>query len=313
MDELDLINYIRELWHSCDIPEYVTIGPGDDCASLNVGDSNVAVSTDMVIEGTHFTPDVAPELIARKAVGRAVSDLAAMAARPLCCLSAVSFPADKSDDFQRRLYKSIYDNALEMSVPLVGGDTGSGSSELTVSVTVLGCAGSGGLVRRDGARPGDAVCVTGELGGSIKGRHLDPQPRVNEALKLAENYDLHAMIDISDGLSTDLLHIVTESGVGVRLSAANIPIHKDALALAQNTNGWENQVIINALGDGEDYELLFCLPENQANNLACSGIDGVKVSIIGSIVKDRENKSILWPDGTQTKLRDLGWHHLKNK
>jgi len=171
-----------------------------------------------------------------------------------------------------------------------------------VSVTVLGTMKSGRKpVLRSGAKPGDRVFVTGPCGGSILDRHLSPTPRLREADRLAEFVELHAMIDISDGLSKDLSHMLVESGCGAVLIAERIPIHPDAVELAR-TSG--KSPLSHALGDGEDFELIFTVSDADAAKLR--GGSPVPVFEIGEIVE-----SGLWleTDGGRVPLVPTGWAH----
>ncbi len=312
MDEGEIIAYIRELTQTAR-SDVVEIGPGDDGASVCLpGGTGVVLSTDMLIEGTHFTSDTPPGKVGGKAIRRALSDLAAMAARPICSLASISFPPERPDAYICALFRGLHKTGESLGAPLAGGDTGSGTDKLVISMTVLGVPGPGGLLRRCGALPGDSICVTGDLGGSIAGRHLSPKPRISEALELAEKFDVHAMIDISDGLSTDLLHIAEESGVGVVLNADAVPIHQDAADMARCEGSGEKGAFSRALGDGEDYELLLCLPDLEAAKLASTGIGDAKISIIGT-VSEEMGKKLIYTNGTKSDLRDTGWHHLKNK
>ena len=311
MDERGIIDYIRSLAAGSEDAS-VEAGPGDDAACVRLGSERLVLSTDMVIEGTHFTADTPPEAVGTKAVGRALSDLAAMAAVPTAALLSVSFPPGRSDSYQRALCGSIYRECRRRDAPVVGGDTGSGTEVLVVALNVVGTPGPDGLVYRNGAVPGDAVCVTGALGGSLSGRHLRPQDRIRHALELAGTHDIHAMIDISDGLATDLLHVAEESGVGVVLNAGAIPVHGEARALARREGESNKGAIKHALEDGEDYELLFCLDYDKAKKAAFSGIRETEISIIGCISEGTERK-IIWPDQSETELRDTGWCHLRNQ
>jgi thiamine-monophosphate kinase len=309
LGELELIEYIRSL-ASRERPTWLEVGIGDDAAVIRLpGGDRVVVTTDMLIEGTHFERGTAPEAVGYKAVARALSDLAAMASSPLCTVAAVSFGASHSPDWARRLSKALLESAEKLGAPLVGGDTSSGTAVLSLTLTALGLPGPKGVVRRAGARPGDAVCVTGRLGGSLMGRHLTFKPRTQEALELAGRFDVHAMIDISDGLSTDALHIAQESGVGLTLRAEAIPISEDACVMA-GRRGPEDSPIRHALNDGEDYELLFCLSQADAVAAAQSGLAGAPVSIIGIVTAEKQS-FILCPDGSREPLRGGGWEHLK--
>jgi thiamine-monophosphate kinase len=308
MAERELVEYIRQL-AAGERPPWLDVGIGDDAAVLRApDDGRVVVTTDSVIEGVHFKAGTEPELVGRKAVARCLSDIAAMAARPLCTVAAVGFGRSYDDDACRRLCKALFEAARELSAPLVGGDVASGPGPTTVTVTALGTAGPAGVVTRSGARPGDAICVTGRLGGSIRGRHLTFRPRIPEALALAGRCRLHAMIDISDGLSTDALHIAQASGRGITLKAEAIPVSEDALALSREGEGHEDP-LRHALNDGEDYELVFCLPQRDAKAAAASGVLGTLVSIIGAVTSEKDS-FIVRPGGAREPLRGGGWEHL---
>ncbi len=306
MSERGLIEYIRGL-AAGPVPSWLEVGIGDDAALLRLPEGGPAVvTTDMTVEGTHFEAGTPAALVGRKAVARALSDVAAVAARPLCTLAAVNFGSWRDAASCEELVRAIHDAAAQLSAPLIGGDVASGTGPLCVTVTALGTPGPAGFVGRSGARPGDAVCVTGRLGGSARGRHLTFRPRIEEALALAERFDLHAMIDVSDGLSTDALHIAEASGVGIGLRAEDIPVADDAFALAGETG---REPLWHALNDGEDYELLFCLPEGQAGELARTGIGGTPVSIIGDVTVRRESY-LEDRAGRRGPLKAQGWEHL---
>ena len=261
------------------------------------GDASIVVTTDMLIEGTHFAPDATPEQVGYKAIACCLSDLAAMAARPLCTVAGAAFGPGWDGEATRRLTRALWGTCRELSAPLVGGDVSTTSGPLTINVTALGTVGAGGAALRSGARAGDAVCVTGRLGGAMRGRHLAFTPRIAEALELADRCDVHAMIDVSDGLSTDALHIAAESGVGVALELAAIPLSDDAAGS-----------VASALSDGEDYELLFCVSAEDARLLADTGLAGTQVSIIGAVTPERESV-VIGPDGARRPLRSEGWEH----
>ncbi len=306
MAERELIEYIRKL-AAVDKPPWATVGIGDDAAALEVpGGGQLVVTTDMVIEGVHFQSGTAARLVGRKAVARALSDIAAMAARPLCTLAAVNFGACRDETTWQELSRALCETAREFSAPLIGGDVASGAGPMSVTVTALGIPGTHGIITRAGAQPGDAICVTGQLGGSIRGRHLEFRPRIEEALALAERFGVHALIDISDGLSTDALHVAEASAVGMVLRASEIPISLDAVDLAKETG---RPPIWHALNDGEDYELLFCLSEAQAQEVVRTGLKGTVVSIVGDVTSERESY-LLASDGRREPLAAEGWEHL---
>jgi thiamine-monophosphate kinase len=177
-----------------------------------------------------------------------------------------------------------------------------------VAVTVLGETAPGGAVRRGGAKVGDVVFVTGPLGGSLLGRHLRPEPRVFEALALREAVPLHALIDISDGLSSDLGHILDESGgLGAVLDAAAIPTHPDAVALSARSG---RTPLEHALGDGEDFELCFTVAPDDARRLVSAPPEGVRLFPVGEVV-ERPGLWLRHPDGTLTPVEPAGFDHLK--
>jgi thiamine-monophosphate kinase len=199
------------------------------------------------------------------------------------------------------LYLGLRDVADAFGVALVGGDTNSWTGPLVISVTALGESTGRGPVQRSGARPGDWVFVTGPLGGSILGHHLDFTPRVREALALHAAVELRAMCDISDGLSADLNHICEESGCGAVLVAEAVPISDAAHELAR-TSG--RTPLRHALGDGEDFELVFVVsPEDGARLLSAPPVPVVK---IGACVE-----SGLWLEsaGVREPLAPSGWVH----
>jgi thiamine-monophosphate kinase len=276
MREQDLLRYLRRknLGHEISGLE---LGIGDDCALLQVDDGGtIATSTDMLVEGVHYSSGVSPHLIGRKAIARALSDLAAMACRPVACLVAVSFPPSSDDEFGREICDALCETANQFRAPLVGGDISSGTSQMVITVTVFGAPGPKGFVRRSGAEPGDGIYVTGQLGGAVKGgRHLRFRPRIPEALALSQKFDIHAMIDISDGMSTDLCHLCESSGVGATIDASSLPVHPD---LKHEIGTADPQTLVNrALSDGEDYEILFCLAEGQIpESLSTVALEGIQ-------------------------------------
>ena len=284
----------------------VELGPGDDAAlaRLTPGRSMV-VTTDMLMQGSCFLIDEAgPERVGRKAINVNLSDIAAMAALPRYALVAVGLPRGRSRELAEGLYRGMRQAADRFGVAIIGGDTSAWDGELVVSVTLIGEEGERPSIRRSGAKAGDVICVTGRLGGSILGKHLDFTPRVAEAITLA-NYGITAMIDLSDGLSADLAHICRESGVGAELAADRIPIDEAAVRLAE-TSG--RTALDHALGDGEDFELLFTLPEGEAVRLlGDQPFEGVPVMRIGRVTEELGMR--LRRDGRVEELRVTGYGH----
>jgi thiamine-monophosphate kinase len=231
-----------------------------------------------------------------------LSDIAAMAGRPIAAVVGLVVPRSGNPTLIHELNAGLHEVAERFQVPIVGGDTNSWEGGLVVSVTVLG--ESEKPILRSGAQPGDALFVTGTLGGSILGRHLDPQPRISEALQLRSLVPLHALIDISDGLSQDLGHILSESGCGAILDAEAIPLHPDATTLSQ-TSG--KSPLEHALGDGEDFELILVVSPEDAERLTAQPVPGITLSRIGTCV--REPGMWLQESGKLVPLMPRGWNH----
>jgi thiamine-monophosphate kinase len=262
------------------------------------------VTTDMLTDGVDFVlAEAGPRRVGRKAMGANLSDIAAMAGVPVAAVVAVVVPRNaipSGVDGLHELHAGMREIADALAVPIVGGDTNSWNGPLVISVTVLGEASERGPVLRSGAKPGDWLFVTGPCGGSILGRHLDVIPRVNEALALHVAADLHAMIDVSDGLAADLNHILEESGCGAVLTSEAIPIHPDAIELGHRTGRSSLQ---HALGDGEDFELVFAVSPADGERLAR---EWPALTKIGECV-DRG----LWIEekGARRPLEPTGWVH----
>ncbi len=242
----------------------VLIGPGDDAALLDwPGGASCIVTTDMLLEGSCFLlAEAGPRRVGRKAMAVNLSDIAAMAGRPVAAVVSVGLPRHGGRALAEELYQGMREVADAFDTAIVGGDTNSWDGPLVINVTLLGEATPRGVVRRNGARPGDWLMVTGPLGGSILGKHLDFTPRVREALQLHEAAPLHAMIDVSDGLAADVNHICEESGCGAVLFAEAIPITDAARAMNDGRSPLEH-----ALGDGEDFELAFAVAPEDGRKL----------------------------------------------
>ncbi len=216
MSEFAYIDWLRRRTPS---DPRVLIGPGDDAAALSLTPNTPClISTDMLLEGSCFRlADAGARRVGRKAMAVNLSDMAAMAARPVAAVVSVGLPCAGGRTLAEELYLGLREMADAFNTAVAGGDTNSWDGPLVISVAVLGEATGSGPVRRGGARPGDWLLVTGPLGGSILGKHLDFTPRVREALQLHALVDLHAMIDISDGLAADVHHICEESRCGAVL------------------------------------------------------------------------------------------------
>jgi len=227
----------------------VRTGIGDDCAVLGPRNAPLwqLLKTDAVVEGVHFTPDTAPRRIGWKALCRPISDIAAMGGSPEHALVTIAARRDLPAAWLRALYRGIEAAARRFGVHVVGGETARSPGPLFLSIALTGSVPRPHCVLRSGGRPGDALYVTGRLGGSLAGHHLDFIPRLEEARWLVSNFKPRAMMDLSDGIGSDLPRLAAASHCGFHLDEEKVP-RNPGCSLAQ------------ALGDGEDFELLFALP-----------------------------------------------------
>jgi thiamine-monophosphate kinase len=261
----------------------VALGPGDDTAAVRFpSGSEVLVTTDMLLEGSCFVlAEAGPRRVGRKAMAVNLSDIAAMAGRPMAAVVSVGLPRTGGRSLGEELYAGLREMADAFDTPIVGGDTNSWDGPLVISVTLLGEPTGRGPVRRSGAMPGDWLLTTGPFGGSIRGRHLNFVPRVREAQRLHELAELHAMIDVSDGLAADVWHLCTESGVGGVLNAEAIPVTEAARVIDDGRTPLDH-----ALSDGEDFELVFAVPPADGRRLTESQpVAGIKLTAIGELVE----------------------------
>lgn len=283
----------------------VLVGPGDDCAVLQPPQRPLLVTTDMLLDGSCFRLEEAgPVRVGRKAMAVNLSDIAAMAGVPTAAIVSVGLPRSGGMELAERLYDGMREAADSFGVPIVGGDTNSWEGPLSISVTMLGEATARGPVLRSGAKVGDWIMVTGCLGGSILGHHLDFTPRVGEALHLHHSAALHAMIDVSDGLAKDLRHICEESRCGAVVFADRVPISDAAHQLAARDG---RSPLDHALADGEDFELVFTVARADGERLLREQpVPGITLSRIGEILDDG-----YWMEfgGKREKLEALGYEH----
>jgi thiamine-monophosphate kinase len=257
MSELDFISHIKNAGTSL---EAGLVGIGDDAAVIPANLRGFAVTTDMIIEGRHFDLSIhSLEQIGRKAMAVNLSDLAAMGASPRYALVSLAIPERLGADRVKNLWAGIQKMADEFNVIIIGGDTNSWSQGLVINICLLGEPPEGGCVLRGGARPGDGIFVTGPLGGTYEsGHHLMFEPKVRLASQILRTARPTSMIDLSDGLATDLGHLCAASGVGANLTRQAIPVSPrvDLNLPAERRLG-------RALTDGEDFELLLTLsPES---------------------------------------------------
>lgn len=285
MNEFDLIH---RLTRNLPTNDRVVVGAGDDCAVLETGgaDRLLLFKTDAVVEGVHFTKDTPPEKIGRKALARCLSDVAAMAGTPTAALVTIALPQKFELDFVEKIYTGLNALARQHQVAIVGGETTTNPERVLISVSLVGFVPRGRALLRSGAKVGDAVFVTGELGGSLAGKHLDFEPRLTEARWLAENFSIHAMMDLSDGLAGDLRHVLEASQVGAELLKSAVPISRAAKAISKKGDA-AKPAFVAALTDGEDFELLFTIVSRQAVPLLDAWkikFPALKLSCIGKII-----------------------------
>src|SRR6266481_4450434 len=284
MNEFELI---QRLTRSLPTNKSVVVGPGDDCAVLDFGlpDRLLLFKTDAIVEGIHFPTDTAPEKIGHKALGRCLSDIAAMAGTPSAALVTLALPRNFEPEFVEAIYSGMSALARRYDVAIVGGETTTNPERMLISVALLGSVSRGKSVLRSGAEVGDAIFVSGELGGSLAGKHLEFEPRLAEARWLTQNFSIHAMLDVSDGLAGDLRHILKASRVGAQLHSTSIPISREARRTAKAESSTKTPLLA-ALTDGEDFELLFTVASKDAVTLLDAWkaqFPKVELSCIGKI------------------------------
>jgi len=312
--EFGLITWIRRNQSDeSPSPDGVILGIGDDCAIVDLSPESFAlVTTDMLLDGRHFRlKDDGPQAVGYKAMGVNLSDVAAMAGTPRFAVVSVALPRTDAVAVAQGLHEGLRRMADRFGVALVGGDTNAWDGPLVVSVTLLGETTPLGAATRAGAQAGDVILVTGPLGGSLfNGRHLRPEPRINEALALAEAASPNAMIDVSDGLSSDLGHILEESdGLGAELDADAIPIHPDAV---EQSKADGVSPLDHALNDGEDFELCLTVAAERVDALLASPPAGVRLYRIGEITAT-PGLRLRTRDGRSTPIEPRGFDHLAGR
>ncbi|HEY8961811.1 MAG TPA: thiamine-phosphate kinase [Luteolibacter sp.] len=269
-------------------------GPGDDCAVVDMGKGGQLqlLKTDAMVEGIHFLPDAPPRKVGWKAIARVISDFAAMGGRPERFLVTVALPATWPLARIEGIYRGMGDCLKAYAAVLAGGETSRvpEGSAAVISIAATGSVDRKHLTLRSGGKPGDLIAVTGKLGGSLGGRHLTFNPRVDEAAWLVEHLRPTAMMDLSDGAAKDLPRLAAASGCGFELNQEAIPRHRGC-------------TVEQALGDGEDFELLFTLSPKRWNEHAAAqwkaAFPKLPLTIIGRLV----------PPGESAKLEG-GWDHF---
>ncbi|MGH8048806.1 MAG: thiamine-phosphate kinase [Chthoniobacterales bacterium] len=277
---------VRRLTRRLPAGRRVVAGVGDDCAAVRVpGRKEIQLlKTDCIVEGVHFLREHPGAKVGWKALCRAISDIAACGGRPDAALITIAAPADLAPSYLDAIYAGLRKAARTYGVSIVGGETARSPGALFLSIALSGWVKRGRLVLRSGGRAKDALFVTGRLGGSFaSGRHLAFSPRVHEARWLVANFDIHAMMDLSDGLGTDLPRFANSSRKGYEVNLAAIPRHSGC-------------TVGHAMSDGEDYELLFAIASNDAEALTAAWrqkFPRVPLSRIGTLLSDRKLRTPL--------------------
>lgn len=309
LGEFGLIHrFLRATPHSKD----VLLGIGDDAAAVLPPDRKklLLLTCDPVIEGIHFDRSASPYQIGWKVMARNLSDIAAMGGSPCWALVAASLPRSMSASRAMEIQRGIAAAARKFGVALVGGDTSHSRHGIHLTVTLVGEVARKEMITRDGARAGHALCVTGALGGSILGKHLRFEPRVHEGRFLARRFRPSAMIDLSDGLASDLQRLAEQSHVGFDLRAEAIPIS----AALRRLKLPRRQQIDRALNDGEDYELLFTIAPSRLAGLqpAWKKTFNLPLTRIGTVRKASTGIRLLETTvgRAQTIARRSGYDHF---
>ena len=298
----------------------VLAGIGDDCAVLRLpAERDSLITTDFTLEGIHFRRDWhPPESVGHRCLARGLSDIAAMGGEPVAVFLSLALPRDLPQSWAARFARSLITLAGKHGATVAGGDTAESPDGVLADITVIGTVPKGKAILRSGAKPGDRIYVSGELGGSAAavvkmrsqprkkssprdyGRHFYPEPRVELGRILREKGLATAMIDTSDGLSTDLAHICEESGVGAEIDSSLIPrayVGKPAREVDLDL----------ALHGGEDYELLFTVPPRKRMP---SRMAGVALSQLGEITRSR-GIFVRNAKGVGYELHPWGWEHFR--
>ena len=313
--EFGFIDFIRSHFPDHD----GTIGIGDDCAVMPSGEGELLFSTDLLMEGVHFLRnESSPEDVGWKAAAVNLSDIAAMGGTPVATFLSIALPKDAQGEWAERFIEGYTDISRQYDVPLLGGDTTSSLRDIAVNVGVLGRCPSGRRLMRNGAKVGETIYVTGPLGDSAGGlqailkgiertedvtrlicRHKRPIPRIEAGRILMESGKAGAMMDISDGIGSDLRHIMKASGVGAVIDLERLPLSPELVSVCKE-QGWD--IYEMATSGGEDFELMFTAPAGLENEL------DIAVYPIGKIVPGNE---LSWRFSNEPMDRDFdGYKHF---
>ena len=306
MKEKEIFDWIAQnIKHS----PHVHIGVGDDMAAVVMpahSQFNLALlKIDQALDQVHFDLRMhSPAAVGKKAVNRCLSDCAAMACQPSAILISVALPRAADMRMVRELLRGCESAGAAFDCPIVGGDTAIWDQRLAITVAALGVS-KHEPIRRSGARVGDTLCVTGKLGGSILGRHLEFVPRIDLAHRLAHAMNIHAMMDISDGLAMDLPRMMAASGTGACVDGPAIPIHPDAVLLERRDH---QPALSHALCDGEDYELLLAVDPRDARLLSRFDTQ-TPISIIGKVTAEKGDLVLVDDQGNTKPWPCGGWEY----
>jgi len=316
-------------------PKNILLGIGDDCAAYYASPDKIVLATcDMLVENIHFTLSTcSPRQLGRKAMAVNISDIASMGGIPCQALLSLGTASSTSVEFIDQLADGMKEEAKLFEVNIVGGDTVRSPLGLVINITLIGEVEPDLIVKRSTAKPGDLIMVTGELGGSaaglillleekkyssvplniaeeVKSAHLSPVPRIKEGRIIARERLANSMIDISDGLASDLTQICGASAVGAKVYASKIPI----LSAAKEVGGLIKRSPLDlALYGGEDYELLFTVSPKEADDVIklLKKELGTRVSVIGEIKEEQEGIKLEDLQGKVSDLQPKGYNHFR--
>ena len=313
--EFGFIDYINAVFP---VPEG-TVGIGDDCAVLPAGEGELLFSTDLLMEGVHFLrSESSPEDVGWKAAAVNLSDIAAMGGKPVATFLSIALPKDAQGEWAERFIEGYRQISSQYDVPLLGGDTTSSLRDIAVNVGILGRCQSGKRLMRSGAKVGETIYVTGPLGDSAAGlqailkgirrseevktlieRHKRPLPRVDAGVILIQSGKVGAMMDISDGIASDMRHIMKASKVGAVIALDRLPLSSELISVCAE-QGWDRYWL--STSGGEDFELLFTGPDGLENEL------DIKVYPVGKIVDGNE---LTWTvEGSAVDYDYMGYKHF---
>ncbi len=265
----------------------VKVGIGDDAAVIQSPRGSLIACTDQIVDGVDFASgEHALADVGYKAMAINLSDIAAMGAVPTSALVTLTLPKENATRIAGGVYEGILEAAQQYQVAIAGGDITTYDGPLAISITLLGEVPAGDAWLRSGAQAGDAILVTGPIGGSLLGRHMRPTPRLDLVAPLRERFNVHSAIDISDGLSLDLDRLCASSRVGAEIDMSSIPIHVDATRRSETTG---ETPLEHAWADGEDFELILTLGSQETETLLASEL-GKSLTQIGTIT----NRTGLW-------------------